>query len=67
MGPVPIQDFHRKLILMNTDKTVNNGVVVWKVYYINTLKQEFSTSKTHEYNLLDKRYVVDKHQCHMAA
>ena len=34
--------------------------------YINTLKQDFGTAKIYEHNLLDERYVVDNHQCHMA-
>ena len=37
------------------------------MYYINTLKQEVSTAKTYQHNLLDERSVVDRHQCHMAA
>ena len=36
-----------------------------KMYYINTLKQELSIANTNEHNLLDKRYVVDRHRCHM--
>ena len=35
--------------------------------YINTLKQELSTANTYENNWLDKRSVVDRHRCHMAA
>ena len=35
--------------------------------YINNLKQELSTAKPYEHNLPDERYVVDRHQCHMAA
>ena len=38
-----------------------------KCYYINTLKQEFSTAKTYEHNRLDETSVVDKHRCHMTA
>ena len=37
------------------------------MYYINTLKQEFGTAKTFDHNLPDKKYVVERHQCHMAA
>ena len=37
------------------------------MYYINTLKQEIGTAKTYEHNLLDKKYVVDRHRCYMAA
>ena len=45
----------------------NNVVVVCKIYYINTLKQELSTAKTYEHNLLNERYVVDRHRCHKVA
>ena len=37
------------------------------MYYINNLKQELSTAKTCGHNMLDERYVVDRHRCHMAA
>ena len=37
------------------------------MYCINTLKQELGTAKTYEHDLLDEKYVVDRHQCHMAA
>ena len=37
------------------------------MYYINTLKQEKSTDKTYEHNLLDERSVVDIHRYYMAA
>ena len=37
------------------------------MYYIKTLKQKFSTAKTHEHNWLDETPVVDKHRCHMKA
>ena len=31
------------------------------------LKQELGTAKTYEDNLLDEKYVVDRHRCHLAA
>ena len=37
------------------------------MHYINTLKQELSTVKAYDYNLLDDKYVVDMHRCHIAA
>ena len=37
------------------------------MYYINTIKQELGTAKIYEHNLLDEKYVVDRHRCHMAA
>ena len=41
----------RKFVLAPADKAANNTQVVWKIYYINTLKQEFGTAKTYEHNL----------------
>ena len=41
-------------------------MVVWKLYYINTLKQYLGTAKTFEHNLLDEKSVVNRHRCHMA-
>ena len=41
------------MVLAPADKAANNVVVVWKRYYINTLKQELSTDKTYEHNRLD--------------
>ena len=37
------------------------------MHYINPIKQEFSTAKSYEHNLLDERYLVDMHQSLMAA
>ena len=48
-------------------KAANNVVVVWKRYYINTLKQELSTAKPYEHNRLDETSIVDRHRCPMAA
>ena len=35
-----IQEFHRKYVLVPADKAANNVVVVCRLHYINTLKQE---------------------------
>ena len=37
------------------------------MYYINTLKQEFSIANIYEHNLFKDRYIVDMHQCHIAS
>ena len=37
------------------------------MYYINTLKQELSSFKTYDHNLLDDKSVIDRHRYHMAA
>ena len=54
-----IQEFHRKFVLAPADKAANNVVVVWKRYYINTLKQELSTAKTYEHSRLDGTSIVE--------
>ena len=66
-GKKGVLQFHRKSVLAPADRAANNIVVVWKMYYINTLKQEPGTAMTYEHNLLDKKAVVDRHRCHMAA
>ena len=38
-----------------------------KRYYINSIKQELSTTKTYEHNRLDETSIVDRHRCHIAA
>ena len=43
-----IQDFHRKYVLVPADKAANNVVVVWRLHYINTLKQELSGTKAYK-------------------
>ena len=49
------------------DKAANNVVVVFKRYYINTLKEELSIAKTYEHTTFDETSIVDRHRCHMAA
>ena len=35
------------------------------MYQVNTQKQELSTAKTYQQNMLDEWSVVDRHRCHM--
>ena len=42
-------------------------MVVWKRYYINTLKQKMNTAETYEHNRLNETYVVDRYRFHMTA
>ena len=54
-------------VLVPADKAANNVVVVWRLYYINTLKQELVD--TNAYKLqpsLSERVIVDGHGCHTA-
>ena len=43
-----IQEFHRKYVFAPADKAANNFVVVWRRHYINTLIQEFVSTKTYK-------------------
>ena len=54
-------------VLVPADKAANNVVVVWRLYYINTLK--CALVDTNAYTLqpsLSERMVVDGHGCHTA-
>ena len=42
-----IQEFHWKYILVPADKAANNVVVVCRLHYINTLKQELNGTKAY--------------------
>ena len=62
-----VQEFHGKFVLAPAEKAAKNDVVTRKMYYINTLGQELGSAKAYEHNLLEEKYVVDRHRCHMAA
>ena len=56
-----IQEFHRKYVLVPADKAANNVVVVCRLHYINTLKQELNGTKTYEKTSIDEKSVVYSH------
>ena len=54
-------------VLVPADKASNNVVVVWRLYYINTLKRELV--ETNAYKLqpsLSEKMIVNGHGCHTA-
>ena len=53
-----IQEFHRKYVLVLADKAANNAVVVCRLHYINTLKQELNCTKAYEETSIDEKSVV---------
>ena len=61
-----IQDFHRKDVLVPADKAANNVVVVCRLHYINTLKQELSGTKAYKENSEEEKSVVNGHCNHLA-
>ena len=56
-----IQEFHRKNVLVPADKAANNVVVVCRLHYINTLKQELNGTKAYEETSKDEKSVVYSH------
>ena len=54
-------------VLVPANKAAYNAVVVWRLYYINTLKHQLDD--TYAYKLqpsLRERVIVDGHGCHTA-
>ena len=62
-----IQEFHSKHVLAPADKAANNVVVVWRLYYINTLIQELGNTKTYERISTDERSIVNIHYIEITA
>ena len=60
-----IHEFHRKYVLFPADKSANNVVVVCRLHYINTLKQELNGIKAYEETSTDEKTVVNKHSNEM--
>ena len=56
-----IQEFHRKYVLVVADNAANNVVVVCRLHYINTLKQELNVTKAYEEISIDGKSVVYSH------
>ena len=50
-----------KYVLVPADKATNNVVVVCRLHYINTLKQELNGTKAYEETSTDEKYVVNSH------
>ena len=59
--------YRRKYVLAPADKTANNVVVVWRLYYINTLIQELGRTKTYEQISTDERSIVNTHSIDITA
>ena len=61
-----IQDFHSKDVFVPADKATNNVVVIWRLHYINTLKQELSGTKAYKETSEEEKSVVNGHCNHLA-
>ena len=56
-----IQEFHRKYGLVPADKAANNIVVVCRLHYINTLKQELNGTKAYKETSTDEKTFFNSH------
>ena len=56
-----IQEFHRKYALVPADKAANNVVVVCRLHFVNTLKQEFDGTRAYLETDTDEVSVVNAH------
>ena len=56
-----IQEFHRKYVLVPADKAADNVVVVRRLQYINTLKQELNGTKAYEQTSAGEKSVINHH------
>ena len=54
-----IQEFHRKYVLVPADKAANNVVVVCRLHYVNTLKQELDGTRANLETDTDEVSVVN--------
>ena len=54
-------------VLVPADKVANNVVVVWRLFYNNTLKRELIDTTAYKLQpSLSDRVIVDGHGCHTA-
>ena len=59
--------FHMKYVLVPADKATNNVVVVWQLYYVDTLKRVLIGTNAYKLQAsLSEKVVVDGHGCHTA-
>ena len=56
-----IQEFHRKYVLVPVDKAANKVVVVLRLHYIKTLKQERSGTKVYEQTSAEEKSLISHH------
>ena len=61
-----IEEFHTKYVLVPADKAANNVVVVRRLYYIDTLKQELSGTKAYKQTSEKRKSIINNHIFHNA-
>ena len=61
-----MEEFHRKYVLVTADKAANNVVAVWRLHYIDTLKQELCGTKVYEQTSEKEKSVINNNIFHNA-
>ena len=61
LSRVTIQKFHRKYVFVSADKAANNVVVVCRLHFINTLKQELDGTRAYKETDSDEISVANAH------
>ena len=59
-----IKEFRWKFVLVPADKSANNVVVVWRLHYINTLKQELTGTKAFKQTSEKEKSVINNQIFH---
>ena len=61
-----IEELHWKYVLVPADKAASNVVVVWRLHYIDTLKQELSGTEAYEQTSEKEKSFINNHIFHIA-
>ena len=56
-----LKEFHRKYVLVPADKAANNVIVVCRLHYINTLKQELDGTRAYLEIDTDEKSLINAH------
>ena len=56
-----IQNFHSKYVLVPADKASNNVIIIWRLHYVNVLRQELTHTKAYEAVSIPENDIVSAH------
>ena len=60
-----IQVFYSKYVIVPADKAANNAIIVWRLYYVQVLRQELSNTITYTVTDLSELDIRRNHQSHL--
>ena len=56
-----IENFHSKYVFAPSDKAANNVIIIWKRYYVDSLKEELNSTSTYVPAQLTKDKLLLRH------